>query len=218
VRRVIALVAVTLAAGSPARAQEQPPAAADKAVERPAEVKPAAERDRARVEARLRELREQVAALEKQLADPDRLPERRAAERARTARAVEERTPAPAGPAVAGMAGGGAQLELVDLANSLVDASGALKQARMDAELHERMNKAGGVISQAELTESRIKLETAQKRVELLRGMAQVAMESARTKLEIVQKRYQQGMDGSDAVADAQGRVKMLELIVKGAD
>ena len=122
------------------------------------------------------------------------------------------------GPVPAHAAGaGGVQLDLVNLANSLVDASGATKQARIALESLERAGKSGAV-SQQELAESRARLETSVKRLELLRSISHVAMESARQNHALLKRSYEAGMEGGQAVLEAEGKVKMLELIVRGAD
>jgi hypothetical protein len=213
--------------------------------------------ERAAVEERLRALRDQVKAMEAELAATTATPrptppksvddsgltieERMRARRDRE-RLREEREPTASRPEAssrrnayappstrtptrqepgpsAALAGGvgGVQLDLVNLANSLVDASGAFKQAKVMAEAHERMNKSGA-IGQSELAEGRVKLETAQKRVELLRGIAHVAMESAKSKLGVAKTRYEQGLENSDSVAEAMTNVKVLELIVRSAE
>jgi hypothetical protein len=129
-------------------------------------------------------------------------------------------TPDGGGPA-AGMAMGGGvggvQLDLVNLANSLVDASGALKQAKITMGSRETLRKSGAY-NELDVAEARARLETAQKRVDLLRSIAQVAMESARLNYARLKQLNSMGMVDNQAFDEAGSKLKMLEVIVKGAE
>lgn len=112
---------------------------------------------------------------------------------------------------------GGVQLDLVNLANSLVDASGAFKQAKIAFEERDRMKNTGAV-TQSELMEAKARLETAQKRVDLMRAIAAAALESAKVNYARVKQQYQMGLVGAEQYEELAGKVKMLELIVRGAE
>ena len=108
-------------------------------------------------------------------------------------------------------------MDLVNLANSLVDASGALKQAKISFEQRETLRKSGA-FNDVEVAEAKARLETAQKRVELLTAIAQSALESAKVNYARVKQQYQMGLVGAEQYEELAGKVKMLELIVRGAD
>jgi hypothetical protein len=112
---------------------------------------------------------------------------------------------------------GGVQLDLVNLANSLVDAAGAVKQAKIAFEQRETLRKSGA-FNDVEVAEAKARLETAQKRVELLSAIARGALESAKVNYARVKQQYQMGLEGADRYEELEGKVKMLELIVRGAD
>jgi hypothetical protein len=123
--------------------------------------------------------------------------------------------PEPSGGTVTSI--GGVQLDLVNLANSIVDASGAYKQAKITFDERERM-KNTGAITQSEVREATARLETAEKRVTLLRAIAQSALESAKKNFSLAKREYEAGMTGYERVEELTGKVKMLELILKGAE
>jgi hypothetical protein len=112
---------------------------------------------------------------------------------------------------------GGVQLDLVNLANSVVDASGAYKQAKITSEQRETL-KRSGAFNDVEVAEARARLETAEKRLTLLRAIAQSALQSAKSNYARVKREYEAGMTGYDGVEELSGKLKMLELIVKGAE
>jgi hypothetical protein len=218
----------------PARAQDgglPPPAVAQfqdvtVAAERPPEAGKTA--DAEPPQDRREELEAQLAKAE---ADAkvyrERLQKVRATEAARAKKspsAAPTAPPAAVGPAAPAMTpaafgggAGGVQLDLVNLANSLVDASGAYKQAKITFEQRQRLQKSGA-FNEVEVAEARARLETAQKRVELLRAIAQAALETAKVNHARVKQLYQMGMEGADRYEELAGKVKVLELIVRGAE
>jgi multidrug resistance efflux pump len=108
-------------------------------------------------------------------------------------------------------------LDLVNLANSLVDAAGALKQAKIGFEQREILRKSGA-FNDVEVAEAKARLETAQKRVDLLSAIARSALESAKVDYARFKQLYQSGMVGAERYAEVEGKVRMLELIVRGAE
>ena len=55
-------------------------------------------------------------------------------------------------------------------------------------------------------------------RLELLKGIASIALEGATLELQRTSQRYQQGVQGQQEVSEAQSKMKMLQLIVKSAE
>lgn len=117
-------------------------------------------------------------------------------------------------PALGGQMVSGVQLDLVSLANSTVEAAGAVRVAKAELASKRRM-KENGVLGDLEREEAN--LETAARRLELLKGIAGIALDGATQELERAKQLYQQGAESAREVSDAQTRVKMLELIVKSA-
>jgi hypothetical protein len=60
-------------------------------------------------------------------------------------------------------------------------------------------------------------LQTAEKRLELLKGIAAIALEGATLDAKRAEQLYKQGAESAQAVSEATSKMKMLELIVKGA-
>jgi len=112
---------------------------------------------------------------------------------------------------------GGVQLDLVNLANTLVDAAGAVRVAKVNLDARKRMADAGGG-SDVQLATAESNLQTAAKRLELLKGIASIALETARTDAKRAEQLYKQGAESEQAFSEAMSKMKMLELIVKGVD
>jgi hypothetical protein len=119
----------------------------------------------------------------------------------------------------AGTAGmvGGVQLDLVNLANTMVDAAGAVRVAKVNVAARKKLAQANG-FTNVELATEEANLETAAKRLELLKGIAAIALEGASAEFERTNQRYQTGMEGQREVLEAQSKMKMLQLIVKSAE
>jgi hypothetical protein len=239
VTTLIALAALAALQGArPVLAQEAPP---DTLTDERGQNGAAKDQDRARLEERVRELRKELAATEKKLAEPtrqaadagnsrgDRTPtaengqngSSRAPRRGNEARLAGERTePAGRERGAAASTGAGAsppQIDLVQLANTLVDATGEYKLARITLDARDKL-KAAGAFNEMEYAGARARMETAERRLTVLRSMAQVALESAQAHLERLEKLREQGVDTAASIEDATGRVKMLAVIVKGAE
>ena len=110
---------------------------------------------------------------------------------------------------------GGVQLDLVNLGNSMVDASGALRLAKVR---YQRLANMANAVSQLEKDEAESNLITAEKRLKLLRGIAKVALSGASEELNRMQKLYQTGMANGQSLAEMSAKVQMLELILQSAD
>jgi protein involved in polysaccharide export with SLBB domain len=111
-------------------------------------------------------------------------------------------------------AGSGVQLDLVSLANSTVEAAGAVRVAKAEVALKRKLKESGAA---NDLERDQANLETAVKRLELLKGIAAIALEGATQELARAKQLYQQGVQSEREVSDAQSRVKMLQLIVNSA-
>jgi Zn-dependent protease with chaperone function len=109
---------------------------------------------------------------------------------------------------------GGVQLDVVSLANSTVEAAGAVRVAKAELASKRKMKETGALI---DIEREEANLETAVKRLELLKGIAAIALEGARQESDRAKQLYQRGVQGQREVSEAEARVKMLELILKSA-
>jgi beta-lactamase regulating signal transducer with metallopeptidase domain len=129
--------------------------------------------------------------------------------------------PAMTPPAVPGVATPaavrGVQLDLVNLANTLVDAGGALRLAKVQYENAVRAEKLG-TPGAGDRPTAEAMLVTAEKRFSLLRSIAEVALESAEEDARRAKQLAEQGMMSSQEFQEAAGKAKMLKLILRGAD
>lgn len=103
---------------------------------------------------------------------------------------------------------GRAQLDLVSLANSYVDAAGGVKLAevRMQA-MEEKQDRIGMRIE-------KVNLETAKRKVAIFRGIVEAAREAAQADLEIASQQVQNGIAPKGSMNEAKSRVKILEVIL----
>jgi beta-lactamase regulating signal transducer with metallopeptidase domain len=124
--------------------------------------------------------------------------------------------PAPGAQAQGAAAVGGVQLDLVNLANTMVDAMGAVRLAKLKVAASQRM-KENQAISDLEQATNESNLQTAEKRLELLKGIASIALEGATVDAKRAEQLYKQGVQSAQEVSEAMSKMKMLELIVKGA-
>jgi beta-lactamase regulating signal transducer with metallopeptidase domain len=110
---------------------------------------------------------------------------------------------------------GGVQLDLVNLGNSLIDASSALRMAKMKLS---RLPVEQKVVSASERDEAENNLVTAEKRLRLLKGIAKVALSAAADDMNRTQKLYETGAASMQSVTEAKSKVQMLELVLQSAD
>ena len=106
---------------------------------------------------------------------------------------------------------GRAQLDLVSLANSYVDAVGNLQIAEVELA---RMADKGNAFSKTELSMAKIKVDTAQRKVKIFRSIAEAALESAKSDLDLASQQAQTGLAPKTAVTEAQSRLKILQVIL----
>jgi multidrug resistance efflux pump len=105
----------------------------------------------------------------------------------------------------------------VNLTNSLVDAAGAVRVAKANLDAHKRLADAGRG-GEVELATAESNLQTAAKRLELLKGIASIALEAATADAKRAEQLYKQGVESAQATSEATSKMKMLELIVKGVE
>ena len=119
------------------------------------------------------------------------------------------------GGGMGGVMGGGVQLDLVNLANSVADASGAVRIAQ--AQLKHAISRAE-VGGQAEIATAQATYEAARSRQELMRGIAKLALDGAARDLDRYAKLSKQGMVSAEEFAQREALVGMLKLIVESAE
>lgn len=112
---------------------------------------------------------------------------------------------------------GGVQLDVVQLGNSLVDASGTLQIAQVKFQMLDHLRKDGAQNGEEWMT-ARVNFDTAKKRLALLRGIAQIALQTAQENLNIANARIKQGLQTTESLSDAKSKVQMLEVILKAAE
>lgn len=111
---------------------------------------------------------------------------------------------------------GGVQLDLVQLGNSLVDASGAMQLAKGTANRIEKLREEGA-FDHVELERARVNLATAEKRLNLLLGIADIALQGAVADLDRTTKLHEKGFVSDQTVSDSKSKVQMLEVIIGAA-
>jgi hypothetical protein len=114
----------------------------------------------------------------------------------------------------------GPPVDVVQLANSLIEARGAARLAKNKLETMADAAKAG-VVSHGELAADKIRLETAEKKIDLLRRMAtstlkgiQVEMDGLREIEALAQRRYEAGQATEDAMLAVRMRRAHAETLV----
>jgi uncharacterized small protein (DUF1192 family) len=112
---------------------------------------------------------------------------------------------------------GGVQLDLINLANSVASAAGAVQTAKIKLENAEPLFKSGAV-TPGELAGAKAELDAALRRRELLRSIAGVALEAAENEMARSKKLADQGLMSMQEFESTVAKVKMLALIVKGAN
>jgi beta-lactamase regulating signal transducer with metallopeptidase domain len=109
---------------------------------------------------------------------------------------------------------GRAQLDLVSLANSYVDAIGNLQMAQLE------LNQLTGTLGPehkdvvAKSPGLKIKLQIAERKVAIFRGIAKAALEAAKADLDLAMQQVKLGLAPTNAVNEPQSRLKILEVIL----
>jgi beta-lactamase regulating signal transducer with metallopeptidase domain len=107
----------------------------------------------------------------------------------------------------------GVQLDLVRLASEYSDAVGNVRLAQRMLEIV-KSSYDKGVASQGEFVEAEVKVQNAQQKRDLLRGIATAALQAAKDELQIAETRYKAGDDAAADVAGAKAKLQMLSLII----
>jgi multidrug resistance efflux pump len=126
-------------------------------------------------------------------------------------------TPAPNSTPIDTGKVGGVQLDLISLANTMVDASGAAHLAKAEYDRIIPLGKTNAVGQQL-LDTTKVNLETAEKRLRLLRGIAEIALEGAQIDFDRAQKMQAQGMETAQSATDAKAKLQILKMILSNAN
>src|SRR2546421_185955 len=102
--------------------------------------------------------------------------------------------------------GGRAQLDLVSLANSYLDAVGNVQLCQV------RLSMAQFNAGEVQL--AKVSLVTAERKVKIFRGIAEAALQSAKADLESAMQQVKMGLAPTNAVNEPQSRLKILEVIL----
>jgi hypothetical protein len=114
----------------------------------------------------------------------------------------------------------GSQLDLIGLANSYTDAVTNVKIASVEHARLQQLRKSAAV-SEQEAEIAAIKLEAAQRKVDLLRSIAQTALKTAEAELRVLREWHKTGRQVAGAgpielqVRRAEGRLEILVRIVQ---
>jgi hypothetical protein len=103
---------------------------------------------------------------------------------------------------------GRAQLDLVSLANSYVDAVGSVSIAQVRMQAMEEAKDIAGVRIE------KVNMDTARRKVAIFKGIAQAALEAAKSDLETAMQQVKMGLAPTNAVNEPQSRLKILEVIL----
>jgi beta-lactamase regulating signal transducer with metallopeptidase domain len=106
-------------------------------------------------------------------------------------------------------------LDLVALATAYVDALGNLKLAQSRQE--QMKNIPSGTIPSSEVDTAAINAETAQRKVNLLKAVAQTAYESAKAESQQAEQEFRAGEGSQRQLLAAQSTLKLLESILGAA-
>jgi hypothetical protein len=114
----------------------------------------------------------------------------------------------------------GSQLDLVNLANSYTDAMANLKMASLHHARLQQLQKSAAVSSE-EVEIAAIKLDAAQRKVDLLRSIAQSALRTSETELQVLHQLHKAGTQPSGVgplqleVPRVEGRLEILKRILE---
>ena len=106
------------------------------------------------------------------------------------------------------------QLDLVSLANSYVDAVGNLQLAQLELD---QLTATQGPEHKDVMRLSpaaKIKVEIAQKKVNIFRGIAEAAIQAAKGDMDTASRLADQGLAPKSAITEAQSRLRILEVIL----
>ena len=131
------------------------------------------------------------------------------------AAAPQEPAPStPRGPASGANVVGPAGIDLVNLGVLYVDATGDLRAIRADVERLSKLAKSNDV-SQSELAAREAALQTAQRKVQLLRGVVEIAMSGAKSQYKSAREMADKGILPQSQLSEAEAKLRILELILQ---
>lgn len=109
---------------------------------------------------------------------------------------------------------GRVQLDLVSLADRYVDAKGNLELAEL--ELQQLTATVGPEHKDAiaRAPAAKLKIQMAQRKLAIFRGIAEAAMEAAKSDLDIAMQQFNGGVVPQSVVSEAKSRVRILEVIL----
>jgi beta-lactamase regulating signal transducer with metallopeptidase domain len=110
--------------------------------------------------------------------------------------------------------GQSSQLDLINLANSYIEASGNRKLRQLQLQRVQKLieNKAA---SQEELEMAAVEMEMAERKTRLFRGMAEAALRAAEGEYKYAKELIDKGVAPNSAANDAESRMHVLRLILE---
>lgn len=109
---------------------------------------------------------------------------------------------------------GRAQLDLVALADRYVDAKGSLELAELELQ---QLTATVGPEQRNAIARgpaAKLKVQTANRKLAIFRGIAEAAMEAAKSDLDLAMQQFKGGLVPQSAVTEAKSRVRILEVIL----
>jgi hypothetical protein len=109
---------------------------------------------------------------------------------------------------------GRAQLDLVTLADRYVDAKGNLELAELELQ---QLTATLGPENKEAIARSpaaKLKVQTANRKLAIFRGIAEAAMEAAKSDLDLAMQQFNGGLAPQSVVTEAKSRVRILEVIL----
>jgi beta-lactamase regulating signal transducer with metallopeptidase domain len=104
------------------------------------------------------------------------------------------------------------QLDLVSLANNYVDAVGNLQLAEI--ELERLAGNKNNAFSKYEVDSQKMRVQIAQRKVNIFKAIAQAALDAAKTELQFGIENHNAGLAPVSTVTDAKARIRILEVIL----
>jgi hypothetical protein len=109
---------------------------------------------------------------------------------------------------------GSGQLDLIALALNYIDAVGSIRTAQAQLERTARLMQEGSV-SSTEMELHKAALDTAQRKLQLLRGVIEIVLKGSMDELRRSEEMGKQGTVSNAQVSEARTKVQILELILK---
>jgi len=107
-----------------------------------------------------------------------------------------------------------AQLDLVSLADRYVDAKGNLELAELELQQLTATDGPEHRDAIARSPAAKLKVQTANRKLAIFRGIAEAAMEAAKSDLDLAIQQFNGGLAPQSVVTEAKSRVRILEVIL----